>query len=87
MLILFVFSLNNYKIYKVLQPKKAIRIFEGNPILVGNTASGNGFYLNSKTIYDDGLLNEPKIYDFQKNGELTEGLNEFIEMEIFEINS
>ena len=32
------------------------------------------------------LLNKPKIYEFQKENELTEGLNEFSELEIIEIN-
>ena len=82
----FVFSLNNNKIYKILIPENAIRFYEGNPILIGNTAKSNGFYFNSGTIYDQELLNNPKIYDFQKNSELTEGSNKFIEFEIFEIN-
>ena len=47
---------------------------------------GNGFYFNSGNIYDGGLLNNPKVYDFQKNNELTEGFYKFTELEIFEIN-
>ena len=38
-------------------------------------------------IKDDGLLNDSKIYDFKKNKELTEGLNQLTEFEIFEIQS
>ena len=38
-------------------------------------------------INDEGLLNNPKIYDFQKKNELTEGNNKFNELEIFEIYS
>ena len=37
-------------------------------------------------IYDKGLFNSPKIYDFKKNRELTENLDEFNQLEIFEIN-
>jgi len=82
----FVFSLNNNKIYKILIPEKAIRFCEGDPILIGNTGNSNGFYFDSGTIYDNKLLNYPKIYDFQKNNELTENSNKFLELEIFEIN-
>ena len=32
-------------------------------------------------------MNNPKIYDFQKNCELTEGINKFTELEIFEISN
>ena len=48
----------------------------------------NGFYFLSKKtkINDKGLLKSPKIYDFQKNNELTEGFDKFTELEIFEIN-
>ena len=84
----FVFSLNNNKIYKILVPQKAIRFYNDEPILIGNTGDSNGFYFDEKQtiIYDEELLNSPKIYDFQKNGELTENLNEFNELEILEIN-
>ena len=82
----FIFSLDNNKIYKVLQPQYAIRTFDGYPVLVGNTGNSNGFFLNDDYIYDKGLLNTPKIYDFQNNEELTEGYNKLTEMEIFEIN-
>ena len=82
----FAFSLNNNKIYKILIPKQAIRFYEGNPLKVGNTGNSNGFYISNGTVYDSGLLNNPRIYDFQKNGELTEGANKFIELEVFEIN-
>ena len=82
----FVFSLNNNKIYKILKPENAIRFYEGYPIMIGNTGSGNGFYFSSDSIYDKDLLNNPKIYDFQKNYELTEGSSKFNELEVFELN-
>ena len=82
----FVFSLNNNKIYNILIPEYAIRFLSNCPILVGNNANSNGFLINSGKIDDKGLINNPKIYDFQKNYELTEGFNEFKELEIFEIN-
>ena len=56
-----------------------------NPILIGNNAKSNGFWIYSGKVDDKGLLNSPKAYDFEKNYELTEGLNEFKELEIFEI--
>ena len=85
----FVLSLNNNKIYKVLKQEFAIRfVNEINPILIGNNSYSNGFYFNDsgKEIYDGGLLNNPKVYDFEKNYELTEKSNKFNELEIFEIN-
>ena len=82
----FVFSLDNNKIYKILIPEKAIRFYNNSPILIGNDGKSNGFYLTNTTIYE-GSLNNPKIYDFQKKKELTEGLNNLTEFEIFEINS
>ena len=54
-------------------------------MLIGNNWNGNGFWINSGK-FNEKLLTEPKIYDFQKNYELTEGKNEFNELEIFEIN-
>jgi len=83
----FVFSLNNNKIYKILKPEMAIRFYKQNcPILTGNDGNDNGFYYDD-IIYDNNLLNEPKIYDFKKNeNELTNGKNKFNELEIFEIN-
>ena len=83
----FVFSLNNNKIYKILKPEYSIRYYDGYPVLIGNTGNNNGFYLNGNEIYDSQLLNTPKIYDFQKNNELTERDKKFIEFEIFEIIS
>ena len=82
----FVFSLNNNKIYKILIPQYAIKFYHDYPILIGNNSNCNGFYFNSGSIYDKKLLNSPKIYDFQKNSELTEGSDKFTELEIFEIN-
>ena len=82
----FSFSLNNNKIYKILMPEYAIRFYNDYPILIGNNANSNGFYQYSNTIFDGGLLNNPKIYDFQRNNELTEGNSKFNELEIFEIN-
>ena len=81
----FVFCLNNNKIYKILIPEYAIYFYEGYPLLIGNNWNGNGFWINS-SIFDEHLLTYPIIYDFQKNNELTEGKNEFNELEIFEIN-
>ena len=59
---------------------------DNNIIGIGNSREWNGFYFESKTINDKGLLNEPKTYEFQKNNELTGTLNSFVELEIFEIN-
>ena len=83
----FSFSLDNNQIYKILIPEKAIRFYGSYPILIGNDMKGNGYYLSKGEIYDSGLLNEPKIYGFQRNNELTEGQTKLIEFEIFEINS
>ena len=56
-------------------------------MLTGNNGKGNGFYFDDGLICDNNLLNEPKIYDFEKNeNELTNGKNKFNELEIFEIN-
>ena len=83
----FVFSLNNNKIYKILEPEMAIRFYNQNsPILTGNNSNDNGFYYTYNKIYDNNLLNKPKVYDFEKNkNELTDGKSEFNELEIFEI--
>ena len=80
----FVFSLNNNKIYKILMPEYAIRFYNGHPVLIGKTAQGNGFWIDSGKLGEN-LLQYPKIYDFQKKEELTEGTNEFKELEVFEI--
>ena len=82
----FVFSLNNNKIYQILVPKYSIQFYSGHPLLIGNVGNNTGFFHNGKTIYDKGLTNTPKIYDFQRNYELTEKLNELTEFEIHEIN-
>ena len=82
----FAFSLNNNKIYKILISKYSIRFFDGYPVLIGNTGNSNGFYKSGENIYDKSLLNTPKIYDFQKNNELTENESKFKELEIFEIS-
>ena len=55
--------------------------------MTGNNDNFNGFYFNGKEIYDAGLLNNPKVYDFEKNYELTEKNCLFNELEIFEINN
>ena len=83
----FVFSLNNNKIYKILQPEYAIRFCNQDYlILTGNSVYGNGFYFEGDKIYDGTLINGLKIYDFGKNQyELTDGKNKFNELEIFEI--
>ena len=80
----FVFCLNNNKIYNILIPQYAIRFFKGYPILIGNNAQSNGFWICNNTINDNGLLNNPKVYDFQKKNELTEGNSKFNNFEIFE---
>ena len=82
----FVFSLDNNKIYKILIPEKAIRFYDGYPILIGNTGNYNGIYKSGDKINDNGLLSTPKIYDFQKNNELTEGFNKITEFEVLQIN-
>ena len=87
----FVFSLDNNKIYKVLIPEKAIRFYTSVDLIgIGNTYESNGFYFSkdkSEYINDKKLLKTPKIYDFQKNEELTEGSNQLTEFEIFEIQN
>ena len=85
----FAFSLNNNKIYEILIPDLAIRFQKDYPLLIGNNAKGNGFWIskNNGLVYDGGyLLGKPKVYDFQKSNELTEGNNKLTELEIFEIN-
>ena len=83
----FAFSLNNNKIYKILIPEKAIKFNRNSNIIkIGNDNHSNGFFIYEKKIDDRGLLYNSKIYDFQKSNELTEGLNELTELEIFEIN-
>ena len=83
----FAFSLNNNKIYKILIPEKAIKFkLSNNIIKIGNDGNSNGFYTFGKNVNDSGLLNNSKIFEFQKNNELTEGLKELTELEIFEIN-
>ena len=81
----FVFSLNNNKIYKILIPEYALRFYNDYPILIGNNGRGNGFLIYSGEI-SEGLLVNPKIYDFKKDNELTEEKNIFNELEIFELN-
>ena len=80
----FVFCLNNNKIYNILIPQYAIRFYEGYPISIGNNAQSNGFWMYNNTINDSGLLNNPKVYDFQKKNELTEGNSKLNNFEIFE---
>ena len=83
----FVFSLNNNKIYKILKPEFAIRFSKQDyPISIGNNENNNGFYFSGNKINDEGLLTEPKIYDFEKENELTEGKNKLNEFEIYEIS-
>ena len=81
----FAFSLNNNKIYEILIPEYALRFYNGNPILIGNTGNSNGFWIFSGQ-FKEYLLGEPKIYNFQKDDELTKRKNKFNELEIFEIN-
>ena len=82
----FAFSLNNNKIYKILAPEYAIRIDNTYYILIGNNSNWNGFYYYQNIIYDKELIKVKKIYDFEKNYELTEGSGNLTELEIFEIN-
>jgi len=82
----FAFSLNKNKIYKILIPEYAMLFFDGNPIRIGNTSNNNGFWIYSGSIYGKELLKNPKVYDFQNNNELTEGKNNLIELEIFEVS-
>ena len=81
----FVFSLNNNKIYEVLITDYAIRFHKNCPILVGNNNLSNGFWLNSGK-FNEGSLANPKIYNFQKNDELTENYKDLTDFEVFEIN-
>ena len=78
------FSLNNDKIYKILIPEYVIQSYKDN-ILIGNNSNNTGFFFYKETIYDKDLLNNPKIYDFEQNNELTEGEDKFNELEIFEV--
>ena len=82
----FIFSLNNNKIYKVLKPEQAIRFYNNNDVIYSsNNANSNGFYVSGNIICDGGTSREPKIYDFERNSELTEGRNVINEIEIFQI--
>ena len=82
----FVFSLNNNKIYRILLPECALLFHDNFPVLIGNNLNFNGFWIEKGKIDDNNLLKKPKVYDFQKNNELTEKTNKLIEFEIFEIN-
>ena len=55
--------------------------------MIGNTGNSNDFYKSGENIYDKSLLNTPKIYDFQKNNELTEDESKFKELEKLKILS
>ena len=68
--------MNNNKIYEILQPEYAIRfINQDYPILIGNDDNENGYYFEEDCINDEGLINEPRIYDFENNEfDLTIGL-------------
>ena len=81
----FVFSLNNNKIYKILIPEYAIYYYDNYPLLIGNSEQNNGFWIYDGKI-NEGLLKNPKIYDFLKDNELTEWKRDFTELEILEIN-
>ena len=81
----FAFSLNHNKKYKILVPKNSIGIDSTYYILIGNSGHGNGFYHHQNTIYDKDLINGEKIYNFEKNSELTEGSENLLEFEIFEV--
>ena len=77
--------MNNNKIYNNLIPDYALRFFSNYPVIIGNNEQTNGFWLHGGNINDSGLLDNPKIYDFQKNNELTEGNKKFLNLEVFEI--
>ena len=85
----FSFSLNNNKKYKILVPEYAFGINKTNLIFIGNNSNQNGFFHTTQKnkIYDMNLINYKKIYDFSKNNELTNGDDQFMELEIFEIDS
>ena len=59
--------------------------YEGGPLLIGNTGNGNGFWTDSGEFKCENLLKDPKIFDFQKSNELTEGKNDPIIFEIFQV--
>ena len=82
----FAFSLNNNKKYKILVPKYAIGFEINYYVLIGNNNNWNEFYYYKNVIYVKELINAPKIYDFSKNFEMTEGFGNLIELEIFETN-
>ena len=77
--------MNNNKIYNNLIPEYALKFRNNCPLLIGNNDKSNGFWLWQGIINDNGLLNDPKAYDFQKNDELTEGNAKLLNLEIFEI--
>ena len=81
----FVFSLNNNKIYNILIPDYAISFYKDHPILLGNSWKGNGLWIY-KGKYSEELLQEPKVYNFQKDKELIDNNKDFTEFEVFEIN-
>ena len=83
----FAFSLNNNKIYKILEPNNAIGFDKKFFILIGNNWNWNGFFYSDNIIYDKTLINKPKIYDFEENCELTDGNGQLTELEIFELNN
>ena len=85
----FVFSLNNNKIYKILEPyKHAIAFNKIYYILIGNSGYFNGFFYYKNVIYDQKLIKDrsTNVYDFSKQSELTGGNGKLIELEIFEVN-
>ena len=63
-----------------------MRFYNNYSVLIGNNGQSNGFYIHSGKFGCCNLLNN-KIYDFQTNNDLTEGINDSIQLEIFEINS
>ena len=90
----FVFSFDNNKIYKILIPEYAIGFDNDFVILIGNSGSGNGFFLSdsflsNKGVKDQNLINPTKIFNFSSYyGELTgENVNwvKLNEVEIFQI--
>ena len=50
-----------------------------------NSDNSNGFWIYSRT-FNEGSLAKPKIYNFQKDNELTENYKDLTDLEVFVIN-
>ena len=73
------------KYYNTIYLKQGTGEIAYDFIKIGNSGQSNGFWINSGII-NENLLNSPKVYDFQRNKELTEENSKLNELEIFEIN-